>query len=80
MKILRSGCGGMVDAADLKSDRTYTNHKKHNKINRLNSLTFLFYTYTCLTHFLLCKAKQIFSFMEIKMCKFLKIKQGGSYA
>ena len=80
MVIIRRGCGGMVDAADLKSDHTYTNYKKHNKINRLNSLTILFYTYTCLTHFSLCKAKQIFGLMEINMCKFLKVKQGGSHA
>ena len=78
--MLKGGCGGMVDASDLKSDHTYAKLKKYNKINRLNSLTFSFYTYTCLTHFSLYKAKQIFGFMEIKMCKFLKVKQGGSYA
>ena len=75
--MIKRGCGGMVDAADLKSDPTYTNHKKRNKINGLNSLTILFYTYTCLTHFSLCKTKQIFGFMEIKMSKFLTVKQGG---
>jgi hypothetical protein len=70
----------MVDAADLKSDNVYSKRKKLNKINRLTSLTFTCYTYTCLTHFLLYKPKQIFSAMEITMCKFLEANQGGSYA
>tara|TARA_B100000780_G_C20937427_1_gene373814 strand:+ start:296 stop:508 length:213 start_codon:yes stop_codon:yes gene_type:complete len=53
----------MVDAADLKSYPPKKYPEKYNKINRLKVLTFLFYTYTCLTHFWCCKAQQIFCLM-----------------
>ncbi|MCK5375179.1 MAG: hypothetical protein KAJ40_07835 [Alphaproteobacteria bacterium] len=56
--------GGMVDAADLKSDNTKKIPKISNEINVLSLLTFFGYTYTCLTHFLTRKTQQIFTFLK----------------